>query len=102
MIENSSKKSRIVIVITVIVLLLTLIGVFVVPPVVRGVGMIAELFGYTKEYVDEKQAIKDEEEGYETGLTEEGYYRFVVRERWNAYGSGYVVNGSEEILLLSP
>lgn len=97
--ENTVKKKRTAaIVVTVIVLLLTLIGVFVVPPIVRGAGMIAELFGYAKEYADEKKAVKDAEEGYETGLTEEGYYRFVVRERWNAYGSGYVVNGSEEIL----
>ena len=98
--ENTGKNKRTAaIVITVIVLLLTLIGVFVVPPVVRGVGMIAELFGYAKEYADEKQAIKDEEEGYETGLTEEGYYRYVVKESWSVSGSGYVVpGGSEEII----
>lgn len=97
--ENAGKrKLRRAVIITAVLLMLTLIGIVIVPPIVRGVGMVAELFGYAKEYADEKQAIKDEEEGYETGLTEEGYYRYVVRERWNAWGSAYIVPGSEEMI----
>lgn len=97
---NANKNKRTaVIVIIVIVALLTLLGVFVVPHIVKGAGMIGELFGYAKEYVDDKQAVKDEEEGYETGMTEEGYYRFVVSERWNVYGTACVVRGDSEKIL---